>query len=102
VILEPPAYEPFMPEERADPPFRTGDGSRNGLGSEADGRGGTIRAWCVDLALAYVIGLMIGAPAGLAATWITRSKLALTAVIVVAMVAAFVVRRVRRRSTSAV
>jgi hypothetical protein len=91
-----------MSEEGVDPAVRTGDGSRNGVGSEADGRGGTFRAWCVDLALAYVIGLLIGAPAGLAAIWITRSELALTAVIVVAMVVAFVVRRVRRRSTPAV
>jgi hypothetical protein len=44
---------------------------------------------------------MIGAPAGLAATWITRSELALTAVIVVAMAVALVVRRTRRRSNPA-
>jgi hypothetical protein len=63
-----------MSEEHADPAVRATDASRDGPESEADGRGGTIRAWCVDLALAYVIGLMIGAPAGLAATWITRSE----------------------------
>ena len=34
--------------------------------------------WFVDLALAYLGGLMIGAPAGLAATWFTRNELALT------------------------
>jgi hypothetical protein len=44
-----------------------------------------------------VIGLMIGAPAGLAATWLTRSELALTAVIVVAMTIALGVRRTRRK-----
>jgi hypothetical protein len=90
-----------MSEERADPAVGATDASQNGPGSEADGRGGTIRAWCVDIALAYAVGLMIGAPAGLAATWITRSELALTAVIVVAMAVAFVVRRSRRRSNPA-
>jgi hypothetical protein len=90
-----------MPEEGADPAVRTGNGSRKGVGSEADGRGGTFRAWCVDLALAYVIGLMIGAPAGLAAIWITRNELALTAVIVVAMAVALAVRRARRKTDPA-
>jgi membrane protein YdbS with pleckstrin-like domain len=70
----------------------------NGTGSEGNDRGRTLRTWCLDVALAYVVGLMIGAPAGLAATWITRSKLALTAVIVLAMVVALVARRTRRRS----
>jgi len=87
-----------MSEERADPADRATDAPRDGPGSEADGRGGTVRAWCTDIALAYVIGLMIGAPAGLAATWLTRSELALTAVIVVAMGVALGVRRARRKA----
>jgi hypothetical protein len=56
--------------------------------------------WFVDLALAYLGGLMIGAPAGLAATWFTRNDLALTVVIVLAMVGVLVARRVRRGASA--
>jgi hypothetical protein len=56
--------------------------------------------WFVDLALAYLGGLMIGAPAGLAAKWFTRNDLALTVVIVLAMICVFTVRRVRRGSSA--
>lgn len=53
--------------------------------------------WFVDLALAYLGGLMIGAPAGLAATWFVRHDLALTFVIVLAMLAVLAGLRRRRK-----
>ncbi|MET0213749.1 MAG: hypothetical protein ABW292_12135 [Vicinamibacterales bacterium] len=53
--------------------------------------------WFVDLALAYLGGLMIGAPAGLAATWFIRHDLALTFVIVLAMLAVLAGLRRRRK-----
>jgi hypothetical protein len=56
-----------------------------------------VDGWFVDVALAYLGGLMIGAPAGLAATWLLRYDLALTIVIVLAMFAVLVGLRRRRR-----
>jgi uncharacterized membrane protein YfcA len=56
--------------------------------------------WFVDLALAYLGGLMIGAPAGLAVTWFTRNDLALTVAIVLAMIGVLVVRRTRRTTSA--
>jgi hypothetical protein len=55
-----------------------------------------VDGWFVDVALAYLGGLMIGAPAGLAATWVLRYDLALTIVIVLAMLAVLVALRRRR------
>ena len=55
-----------------------------------------VGGWVLDLALAYLGGLMIGAPAGLAATWFLRQDLALTIVIVLAMLGVLVGLRRRR------
>lgn len=66
---------------------------------ESPTRSRVVSDWCVDLALAYLGGLMIGAPAGLVATWLTHKSLALTVVIVVAMVGVLVARRVRRNAS---
>ena len=56
-----------------------------------------VDGWFVDVALAYLGGLMIGAPTGLAATWYLRHDLALTIVIVLAMLGVLVSLRRRRR-----
>jgi uncharacterized membrane protein YfcA len=84
-----------MPQTIPRPAVMTDNQDRSGC--EETSRGRTLRTWCLDVALAYLVGLMIGAPAGLFASWATQRELALTVVIVLAMIAVLAVRRAQRR-----
>jgi hypothetical protein len=53
--------------------------------------------WVQDIAMSYVGGIALGAPAGLLAVWATNRDAMLTAVIVCAMVGLLTKRRMHRR-----
>ncbi|MBA2602513.1 MAG: hypothetical protein H0U94_02905 [Acidobacteria bacterium] len=55
------------------------------------------RTWCVDLAIAYGAGILVGAPVGLAAFRLTGSDEALSGTIVLSMIGLLLGRRVWRR-----
>jgi hypothetical protein len=57
-------------------------------------------SWLADLGIAYLGGVLIGAPAGIATTRLTRGEISVTVVIVVAMVAVLTIRRVYRARTT--
>ena len=55
------------------------------------------RTWCVDVAIAYAAGILLGAPMGLAAFWLTGSDRALGGIILLTMVGLLIGRRAWRR-----
>ena len=53
--------------------------------------------WVQDIAMSYVGGIALGAPAGLLAVWATDRDAMLTAAIVCAMAGVLTMRRLQRR-----
>ena len=54
------------------------------------------RTWCVDMAIAYAGGIVLGAPLGLVALWTTGNDAALGSVILLAMIGLLFGRRAWR------
>jgi hypothetical protein len=53
--------------------------------------------WVQDIAMSYVGGIALGAPAGLLAVWATNRDAMLTAAILCAMAGVLTLRRMQRR-----
>ena len=56
--------------------------------------------WVQDIAMSYVGGIALGAPAGLLAVWATNRDAMLTAAILCAMAGVLTMRRVQRRGSA--